>query len=560
MTACRGWRGRARLNWSVWALACFAGCALPAAPASRRLRDVATEVVADATTDAVDDVFPVDADVAVDTVNVDVSDAGAMDEQVDDATVDASDATVADVDALDAREASDAADVTDVADARDAADVDVAVDAYEAAVDGADASDAASDAGPTCTATELLCDGACINPLASNAHCGRCGNACSAPETCLSGSCSCPGGARVCDGLCVDLAINPNHCGRCGNACVGAQSCVDGACACTGGRSLCGTQCVALATDANNCGRCGIVCGPGINCRAGACECAPGWTWCDGRCVYLPNDRTNCGACGNACGTSSSCVSGACQTMLTCAGGLADCNGFLGDLCETDILTSVEHCGRCGHPCAPGERCEAGACLPPRHCRDIRSNWPSLPSGTYTIRPDASTVSVWCDMDTANGGWTVIYQYPGQRRPPMMIDYTVNNLAIPAAAMEALIAYRDGSYRVTDPSWAYFPIPVAWQTASPFRARNSDVSVRVTQATGVPEMRTLRFGYSEYGNDCHSNWDTLHTGGRICIDGTTAPFFCEFVSTTFNDRCPNSNQRYDAATCTTGRRFSIAVR
>ena len=140
------------------------------------------------------------------------------------------------------------------------------------------------------------------------------------------------------------------------------------------------------------------------------------------------------------------------------------------------------------------------------------------------------------------------------------MDYTVNDLAIPGAATEALIAYRDGSNAITDPAWARFPIPAEWQTASPFRTRNRDVMVVVTQATGASTARTLRFGNAEFGNDCNSMWDTSRTGGRICIRDTNAPFYCEFQSSSYDDRCPNSNQRWDSASCTMSRRFSIAVR
>jgi hypothetical protein len=229
-------------------------------------------------------------------------------------------------------------------------------------------------------------------------------------------------------------------------------------------------------------------------------------------------------------------------------------------MCETNTLTSVQHCGRCGNACAAGQRCDAGTCAPARSCNEIRTTWPALPSGLYMIRPTATMRTVWCDMDTADGGWTVIYFYPGQTRPSGGLTYTVDDLAIPGASTEALIAYRNGSYGIADPAWARFPIPAPWQTLSPFRARNTDATVSMTQATGAARMVTLRYGNAAFGNDCNSGWDTRNTGGRICINGSNAPFFCEWNSATYRDRCPNSNQRYDGADCSTSRRFSIAVR
>jgi hypothetical protein len=154
----------------------------------------------------------------------------------------------------------------------------------------------------------------------------------------------------------------------------------------------------------------------------------------------------------------------------------------------------------------------------------------------------------------------VIYFYPGQTRPSGGLTYTVDDLAIPGAATEALIAYRNGSYGIADPAWARFPLPMPWRTQSPFQARNTDASVVVTQATGAARMLNLRFGNAEFGNDCNSNWNTRETGGRICINGSNAPFFCEWISGRYRDRCPNSDQRFDAAECSTSRRFSIGVR
>ncbi len=81
------------------------------------------------------------------------------------------------------------------------AGVDVAADASpEASLDaGPEASvDAVAD-GPTrdldprCTPpTHIWCGGFCNDPETSNLHCGRCGNACIAPETCFMGRCARP--------------------------------------------------------------------------------------------------------------------------------------------------------------------------------------------------------------------------------------------------------------------------------------------------------------------------------------------------------------------------------
>jgi hypothetical protein len=88
--------------------------------------------------------------------------------------------------------------------------------------------------GPTlpCRPIDTMCSGACTDLQTSAAHCGACGRACAAGESCSAGVCglACPAGQTVCTGACVDLNTDPAHCGACGRTCIGGQWCIAGAC------------------------------------------------------------------------------------------------------------------------------------------------------------------------------------------------------------------------------------------------------------------------------------------------------------------------------------------
>ncbi len=96
------------------------------------------------------------------------------------------------------------------------------------------------------TCTGLLCSGACVDPASSSTHCGACGNACSGrPNSmgqCVGGACrlTCTPGFGDCDGNlatgCETNGLtNPSHCGGCGLACAAGQTCVAGVCMGGGG-------------------------------------------------------------------------------------------------------------------------------------------------------------------------------------------------------------------------------------------------------------------------------------------------------------------------------------
>ena len=108
-----------------------------------------------------------------------------------------------------------------------------------------------------------------------------------------------------------------------------------------GGMTVCDTvnnTCIGCLVDAN--------CGLGTVCQNSACvpgctdqqPCAMGLACCTGQCFDLLTDLAHCGSC-DACpaldNASSSCVMGVCQ-FEACDNNFNDCDGDLGNGCETD--------------------------------------------------------------------------------------------------------------------------------------------------------------------------------------------------------------------------------
>src|SRR5205823_2018531 len=134
-----------------------------------------------------------------------------------------------------------------------------------------------NDAHP-CAYAELCCEGACVDPQTSLAHCGACGVSCTATNgaaACIDGACaitSCTAGHADCDGKTAngceaDTAVDSQNCGVCGLACAPVPHadvwCHQGACAiatCYGTFYDCdqelATGCEAnIATDMRHCGK-----------------------------------------------------------------------------------------------------------------------------------------------------------------------------------------------------------------------------------------------------------------------------------------------------------------
>jgi len=205
----------------------------------------------------------------------------------------------------------------------------------------------------------------------------------------------------------------------------------------------------------------------------------------------------------------------------------------------------------------------------PKSCAAIHRGNPQLPSGLYTIDPDgegpAAAFQVTCDMETADGGWTIVFL-------PMTLDYTADDIdytsattALLAGATDALLAYRDAS-SASLPGYALFPLPAKWKLKAPFAYAGEDEPVQVRIDRAAPVAATLRYGNQNFDADCNGAWDPSFAfhHGRICVKGTKAPFFNAFslpMRTDYpTDACTDSSAAWSARFCTAALRFSIAVR
>jgi type II secretory pathway pseudopilin PulG len=224
----------------------------------------------------------------------------------------------------------------------------------------------------SCPSNSVLCNGQCADIQADNSNCGGCGQACSAGQSCLSGTCtvinqSCPSGQALCNGVCVNLQADSSNCGSCGQVCPTGKSCSAGSCVvitlnCPTGQTDCSGTCVNLQADSSNCGSCGQTCPAGQACASGSCavvqQCPTGQTDCSGTCVNLQTDFSNCGSCAHSCSVGQACTLGSCTIVLpNCPSGQTAC----GSMCY-NLQTDSDNCGACGNVCPRGVPCTGGGC------------------------------------------------------------------------------------------------------------------------------------------------------------------------------------------------------
>ena len=122
-----------------------------------------------------------------------------------------------------------------------------------------------------------------------------------------------------CSGTCRDVSYDRMHCGECGIACGADETCDQARCvpnACSPYGQLCDGKCKDIATDRTNCGGCGNVCDDDEVCMLGCypLQCEPAATGCNGTCVDTMSDPAHCGGCGNVCpGSAPTCAGGMCK-------------------------------------------------------------------------------------------------------------------------------------------------------------------------------------------------------------------------------------------------------
>jgi hypothetical protein len=191
-------------------------------------------------------------------------------------------------------------------------------------------------------------------------------------------------------------------------------------------------------TDVDCGGSCATKCADSKAC-AGAADCLN--SNCENNVCAAPSctDNAKNGTetdvdCGGACATK--CADGKdCAIAADCTSTVCTVNKCLAtalacvDTVKNGTETDVDCGGACATKCADTKSCKAAAdcqggtctnlvCQLPRDCTEVKTRNAAAASGKFTIDPDGAgngvaPFSVWCDMTTDGGAWTIVSSHAG---------------------------------------------------------------------------------------------------------------------------------------------------
>lgn len=76
-----------------------------------------------------------------------------------------------------------------------------------------------------------------------------------------------------------------------------------------------------------------------------------------------------------------------------------------------------------------------------KSCREILEKQPDATSGKYVIEMDEKLLTVYCDMKTAGGGWTLFYANNGHSTSEIKMSYVDMRDALEKAPIDNIADY-----------------------------------------------------------------------------------------------------------------------
>ncbi len=237
-----------------------------------------------------------------------------------------------------------------------------------------------------CSTDTRRCGDVCVDTRTSSAHCGACGRACTASQSCAAGVCAeiatdcrvvpCRTGTycNLGDGLCRPGCLTDPECpqpGTCDTShvcrCATATHLCGDVCRSDTSPASCGTACSPCPSPANavaTCtgGVCGSTCNAGFHLCGGACVTNNSVMTCGASCTPCPTDPSGTATCdGTRCGITCNAGFHLCGGACVSNNSVATCGASCTPCPSTDGTASCDGT-RCGITCMAGRHVCDGIC------------------------------------------------------------------------------------------------------------------------------------------------------------------------------------------------------